>query len=78
MEAAQALAIAAAAFVTALALDTPAFPGHITARTEAAITNAWEHAVWRGEVEPAIMLEHVNYEPEAQWNACETAPKARL
>jgi hypothetical protein len=78
MDTAQALAIAAAAFVTALTVDTPAFPQHITARTEAAITSAWEHAIWQAEVEPVVVLHDAAYvpAPEMQWDACEAPPKA--
>lgn len=78
METAQALAIAAAAFVTSLVIDAPAFSQHISARTEAAIEAAVENAVWRAEVRPSIVLHDAAFAPPstAHWDACETAPKA--
>jgi hypothetical protein len=81
METAQALAIAAAAFVTALVIDAPAFPQHVAARTEMAITNAVDRAVWRTNIEPAIVLDEAGFvAPRAvHWSSCAQAPKhARL
>lgn len=74
METAQALAIAAAAFVTSLVIDTPSFPQ----RAETAVADAVHNAMWRTNIEPAIAYEAADY-PAPQpivWHACEPAPKA--
>ncbi len=74
MDAVQALAIAAAAFVASLAFEREPYPRHFSEQAEAAV----QRALVRAEIQPLIDADFA-FGEAVNWHACERAPKgARL
>lgn len=69
MDSVQALAIAAAAFVTSLSLDGALVTDRFAARAEAIA----EHAMARAQFQRAAF--NATYAPAPQWRACESRIK---